>query len=165
MRHSIRISREACQGCVNCIRVCPTEAIRIIDGEINIIAELCIDCGECMRSCGRKALGVDEDDWNKIKESSRATVLADPVFFSQFSHYSKPEVLEEVLQQQDMNMLVDEVEDAYDLSAYATARLIARSGMTTPAFPARWRIASGKVRWFSCIRKETTFPPSPQPKQ
>jgi len=127
VRHSIKISREACQGCVNCIRVCPTEAIRIIDGEINIIAELCIDCGECMRSCSRKALGIDEDDWNKIRESSRAAVLADPVFFSQFSHYGRPEVLEDVLSQQDMNVLVDEVEDAYDLSAYASARLIARS--------------------------------------
>lgn len=133
VKHSVKISREACQGCVNCIRVCPTEAIRVIDGEINIIAELCIDCGECTRSCARKALGIDEDDWNKIKESSRATVIADPVFFSQFSHYGKPEVLEEVLQQQDLNVLIDEVEDAYDLSAYATARLIARS--TKQALP------------------------------
>ena len=133
MRHSVKISREACQGCVNCIRVCPTEAIRIIDGEINIIAELCIDCGECLRSCSRKALGVDEDNWNKIKESSRAAIVADPVFFTQFSHYGNPAVLEEVLAAQDLNVLIDEVQDAFDLSAYATARIIARS--TRQALP------------------------------
>ena len=81
MEHSIKISKEACQGCVNCIRVCPTEAIRVVDGEISIIEELCIDCGECLRSCSRSALGIYEDDWNRIKESSRTTLVPDPVFF------------------------------------------------------------------------------------
>jgi Na+-translocating ferredoxin:NAD+ oxidoreductase RNF subunit RnfB len=127
MIHSVKISKEACQGCVNCIRVCPTEAIRVVDGEISIIAELCIDCGECLRSCGRKALGIDEDDWNRIKESSRAVVIADPVFFSQFSHYRQPEALEKVLSSLDLKVLFDEEEEAFDLSAYATAQLINRS--------------------------------------
>lgn len=126
MRHSIKISKETCQGCVNCIRVCPTEAIRVVDGEISIIAELCIDCGECLRSCSRKALGIDEDDWNRIKESSRTTIIADPSFFSQFSHYSTPEMLEDALESLDLNVLLDEEEDAFDLSAYATAQLINR---------------------------------------
>jgi len=127
MIHSVKISKEACQGCVNCIRVCPTEAIRVVDGEISIIAELCIDCGECLRSCGRKALGIDEDDWNRIKESSRAVVIADPVFFSQFSHYRQPEALEKVLSSLELKVLIDEEEEAFDLSAYATAQLINRS--------------------------------------
>jgi len=124
VRHSIKISKEACQGCVNCIRVCPTEAIRVVDGEISIIAELCIDCGECLRSCGRKALGIDEDDWNRIKESSRAAIVADPVFFLQFSHYGRPELLEYALESLDLRVLMDEMEDAFDLSAYATAQMI-----------------------------------------
>lgn len=131
MLHSVKISRDACQGCVNCIRVCPTEAIRIVDGEISIIAELCIDCGECLRSCSRKALGVEEDDWNRIRESARASIIADPVFFSQFSHYGQPEVLENVLSSLDMNVLLDEVEDSFDLSAYASAQLICRSQKTS----------------------------------
>lgn len=127
MVHSITISKDACQGCVNCIRVCPTEAIRVVDGQISIISELCVDCGECLRSCNRKALGMYEDDWNRIKESSRSVVVADPVFFTQFSHYAQPEDLEEVLAHLGINVLVDEAADAFDLSAYATARIIERS--------------------------------------
>ena len=127
MLHSVKISREACQGCVNCIRVCPAEAIRIVDGEISIIGELCIDCGECLRSCHRQALGIEEDDWNRIKESSRVSLVPDPVFFSQFSHYMNPSQLEEVLSSLDFNVLIDEVEEAFDLCAYASAQMIARS--------------------------------------
>ncbi len=130
MEHSIKISKEACQGCVNCIRVCPTEAIRVVDGEISIIEELCIDCGECLRSCCRSALGMYEDDWNRIKESSRATLVPDPVFFSQFSHYGRPDNLEDVLMSLDFKTLIDEAEDAFDLSAYAVAQLINRSSRT-----------------------------------
>ena len=130
MLHSVKINREACQGCVNCIKICPTEAIRVVDGEISIIAELCIDCGECLRSCSRKALGVDEDDWNRIKTASRSSIITDPSFFVQFSHYAKPSMLEDALNACDMNVLIDEQEEAFDLSAYATAQLINRSAKT-----------------------------------
>ncbi len=88
MLHSVKINREACQGCVNCIKICPTEAIRVVDGEISIIAELCIDCGECLRSCSRKALGVDEDDWNRIKTASRSSIITARLFL--FSSATTP---------------------------------------------------------------------------
>lgn len=122
----IKVSKDACQGCVNCIRSCPTEAIRLVAGEITILSELCIDCGECLRSCEHKALGIVEDDWNRIKESSRATVIADPVFFSQFSYYAQQHVLEEILDSHGVKVLLDEAEDAFDLSAYATAQALQR---------------------------------------
>lgn len=125
--HSVKISREACQGCVNCIRVCPTEAIRIVDGEISIISELCIDCGECMRSCGRQALGIQGDDWNKIKEATKVTLIPDPVFYSQFSHYMDPSVLENVVSSFGYDMIANEMEEAFDLSAYACAQAIAQT--------------------------------------
>ncbi len=131
MCHSVKISREACQGCVNCIRVCPTEAIRIVDGEISILEELCIDCGECLRSCRRQALGIEEEDWNEAKkESPDLPAVADPVFFSQFSHFIDPETLEAVLVTTGVNLLLDETEDAFDLSAALTAQMIARSAPT-----------------------------------
>lgn len=123
--NGIKVSKDACQGCVNCIRSCPTEAIRVIDGEISILSELCIDCGECLRSCSRNALGIYEDDWNRINVSSRATVIADPVFFSQFRHCVRPDVLREVFDALDVKVLMEDVENAFDLSAYITAQTLA----------------------------------------
>ena len=134
MLHSVRISREACQGCVNCIKVCPVEAIRVVDGEISIISELCIDCGECLRSCHRQALGIEEDDWNKIKESPRITLIPDPVFFSQFSHYMNPSALEDVMSSFGYDMLIDEMEEAFDLSAYACAQMISHASKSSLPF-------------------------------
>ena len=127
MLHSVKISRAACQGCVNCIRVCPTEAIRIVDGEISILEELCIDCGECLRSCHRQALGIEEDDRNAVRENQNVPIVTDPVFFSQFSHYNDPSTLEAVLASMNVNPLIDEIEEAFDLSAAATAQMIARA--------------------------------------
>ena len=127
MLHSVKIAKAACQGCVNCIRVCPTEAIRIVDGEISIMASLCIDCGECLRSCHRQALGVTEDDWNAIKSGDSVPIVTDPVFFSQFSHYTDPAALEAVLASMNLTLLIDEIEEAFDLAAAAEAQMIART--------------------------------------
>ena len=49
--HSVTLDRDKCQGCINCIKRCPTEAIRVRNKKATIIAERCIDCGECIRVC------------------------------------------------------------------------------------------------------------------
>ncbi len=53
--HSVTLDRDKCKGCINCIKRCPTEAIRVRDGKASIIAERCIDCGECIRICPHHA--------------------------------------------------------------------------------------------------------------
>jgi dissimilatory sulfite reductase (desulfoviridin) alpha/beta subunit len=42
MAHGIRINENACRGCVNCIKVCPTEAMRVIHGKVRILEDRCI---------------------------------------------------------------------------------------------------------------------------
>lgn len=124
MAYSIKISYSACRGCVNCIKSCPTEAIRVIDGSITILKDLCVDCGECLRVCQRKALGLDDDDWDLIKAHGQVAALPDPTFFAQFGSFWLPDVAKSSLASSGINILVDELEDAFDLSAYATARTI-----------------------------------------
>ena len=46
--HSVRLDEEKCMGCTNCIKRCPTQAIRVRSGKAHIISERCIDCGECI---------------------------------------------------------------------------------------------------------------------
>ena len=124
MAHSIKISYTACHGCVNCIKSCPTEAIRVIDGSIVILKDICVDCGECLRACQRKALGLDDDDWDLIRAHGQTDAIPDPTFFAQFGSFWFPEVAKASLSSNGINLLVDEMEDAFDLSAYATARTI-----------------------------------------
>ena len=46
--HSVRLDKDKCKGCTNCIKRCPTQAIRVRAGKAHIIKERCIDCGECI---------------------------------------------------------------------------------------------------------------------
>lgn len=124
MAHSIRIAYSACHGCVNCIKSCPTEAIRVIDGSITIIKDLCVDCGECLRACQRKALGLDDDDWDLIRAHGMVEALPDPTFFAQFGSFWSPDLAKIALSAWGIDLLVEEMEDAFDLSAYATARIV-----------------------------------------
>ena len=39
--HSVTLDRDKCKGCINCIKSCPTEAIRVRDGKAKIIKERC----------------------------------------------------------------------------------------------------------------------------
>ena len=48
---SVRLNPDRCVGCAACMRVCPTEAIRIRKEKALIKPHLCIDCGECDRVC------------------------------------------------------------------------------------------------------------------
>jgi ferredoxin len=52
--YSVRLDVNKCMGCTTCIKRCPTEAIRIVDGHARITESRCIDCGECIRVCEYK---------------------------------------------------------------------------------------------------------------
>ena len=49
--HSVRLLRDKCQGCVSCVKACPTEAIRVRNGKAEILPDRCIDCGACESRC------------------------------------------------------------------------------------------------------------------
>ena len=66
--HSVRLDEEKCMGCTNCIKRCPTQAIRVRSGKAHIISERCIDCGECIRVCPHHAKYSHRDSMNRIIE-------------------------------------------------------------------------------------------------
>ena len=53
--HSVELEADLCCGCTNCLKHCPTEAIRVHGGKAKILSERCIDCGECIRICPHHA--------------------------------------------------------------------------------------------------------------
>jgi len=50
--------KERCRVCFTCVRECPAKAIRIADGQAEIIPERCIGCGNCVRVCSQGAKQV-----------------------------------------------------------------------------------------------------------
>ena len=50
--------KERCRMCYTCVRECPAKAIRIADGQAEVVAERCIACGNCVQVCSRQAKEV-----------------------------------------------------------------------------------------------------------
>ncbi len=54
----IRTLPDRCRVCYSCVRSCPAKAIRIVDGQADVIVERCVGCGHCVRTCSQKAKQV-----------------------------------------------------------------------------------------------------------
>lgn len=82
--HSVTLRKDKCRGCTNCIKRCPTEAIRVRDGKARIIAERCIDCGECIRVCPYHAKVAVTDPLSSIERFQYRIALPAPTLYGQF---------------------------------------------------------------------------------
>jgi iron only hydrogenase large subunit-like protein/nitrogen-specific signal transduction histidine kinase len=47
--------KELCRVCYTCVRECPAKAIKIINGQAEVINERCIGCGNCIKVCSQDA--------------------------------------------------------------------------------------------------------------
>jgi iron only hydrogenase large subunit-like protein len=84
-KHSVLLKEEKCEGCTNCVKGCPTKAIRVHQGKAWIKEDLCIDCAECIRACEYHAKYTKTDQLAEIMESGYPILLIPPSFYSQFS--------------------------------------------------------------------------------
>lgn len=78
------LDRENCKGCTNCIKRCPTEAIRVREGRASIIEERCIDCGECIRICPNRAKLAITDVLDRLSAYKYTVALPAPSLYAQF---------------------------------------------------------------------------------
>lgn len=83
--HSVCLEQDLCKGCTTCMRLCPTQAIRVQHGKAKIIRERCIDCGECVRRCPYHAKKVVSDGFDALSQYKYNVALAAPAFCGQFS--------------------------------------------------------------------------------
>lgn len=47
--------KDKCRVCYTCVRECPVKAIKIINGQAEVISEKCIGCGNCVVVCSQNA--------------------------------------------------------------------------------------------------------------
>ncbi len=91
--HSVTLDKDLCQGCINCIKRCPTEAIRVRDGKAHILKDRCIDCGECIRVCPHHAKKVIHNVLADYSHFRHLVALPAPSLYAQFNNLHDTETV------------------------------------------------------------------------
>jgi iron only hydrogenase large subunit-like protein/anti-sigma regulatory factor (Ser/Thr protein kinase) len=105
--HSVRLDPARCKGCTNCIKGCPTEAIRVRDGRAFILEDRCIDCGECIRRCPNMAKAAVSDSWEALSILDYKIALVPPSFYGCFSDMTPDEIRAALLAPNGFDEVVD----------------------------------------------------------
>lgn len=82
--HALQIESQRCIGCSRCMKVCPTEAVRIHGGKAAIQEHRCIDCGKCYEVCPAEAITIKDDDFEAFRQYKHSVALLPAVFMGQF---------------------------------------------------------------------------------
>lgn len=122
--HSVTLDSEKCKGCINCMKRCPTEAIRVRNGKAFIITERCIDCGECIRVCPHHAKLPIYDSLTILKQFRYTIALPAPAFYGQFHNLDDIDILLGALKKLGFDE-VFEVSAAAELVSDATRKMMA----------------------------------------
>jgi len=95
--HALNFCKETCIGCSHCMKVCPTQAIRVKGGKAELMPNRCIDCGECYRVCPVDAIKVEQDDFDLIFNFKYRVALVPGVLLGQLSEEINPRQIYSVL--------------------------------------------------------------------
>lgn len=83
--HAIQILEDNCTGCTACVRVCPTEAIRVRDRKASLDPNRCIDCGNCVTVCHFHAIIPSSDPLDIINKFKYKVAIISSSYFGQFT--------------------------------------------------------------------------------
>ena len=110
--HSVYLNEELCNGCINCIKRCPTQAIRVRNGKAVITSQFCIDCGECVRICAHHAKRIHYDQPDILRNYKYTVAIPAPSLYSNVNN------------QEDMNIVLTALlykgfDDVFEVAAAA----------------------------------------------
>jgi two-component system NtrC family sensor kinase len=115
--------KDLCRVCYTCVRECPVKAIRIVDGQAEVVTERCIACGNCTIVCkqGAKVYQRSIDRVNQLLGKEQETIaLVAPSYVAEFEEISDSSIFAGMLKKlgfkriYEVGMGADLVAEAYE---------------------------------------------------
>lgn len=103
----IKINRELCKGCIDCIRVCPTEALRVRQGKAILLENRCIDCGECITVCPEHAIEAILEELKDMSRYKIRVALVSSVLYAQFGLDISPYLIRSAVKKTGFDVVMD----------------------------------------------------------
>ena len=79
--------KDRCRVCYTCVRECPVKAIKIINGQAEVISARCIGCGNCTKVCSQKAkvfVDTSQKVFEFLKNEQKTVACLAPSFPAEF---------------------------------------------------------------------------------
>jgi len=79
--------KNRCRVCYTCVKECPAKAIKIINGQAEVLNERCIGCGNCTKVCSQGAkvyLNTVDRVYNLLKNGKKNIAIVAPSFPADF---------------------------------------------------------------------------------
>ncbi len=122
--------KDRCRVCYTCVRECPVKAIRIFNGQAEVIAERCIACGNCVRVCSQDAkVFIDSREQVKIllKGDRPVYAIIAPSFPAEFTEIEDYRILVGMIRKLGFAKVL-EVSFGADMVAKEYSKLLGSNG-------------------------------------
>ncbi|MCM1367741.1 MAG: 4Fe-4S dicluster domain-containing protein [Roseburia sp.] len=117
------LDSDKCNGCVNCMKRCPTEAIRVRGGKAMIMYDRCVGCGECVRVCPTQAKLETPDPLSAIEKFKYKIAVVSAAIYGQFANLGDPNYVRDGL----IALGFDDVVDVGECAAAYSQAIVAAS--------------------------------------
>lgn len=118
--------KDKCRVCYTCVRECPVKAIKIVNGQAEVIDKRCIGCGNCVKVCIQEAkvfLKAIDQVFELLKSDSKTIAIIAPSFPAEFDEIKDYKVLVGMIRQLGFDY-VSEVSFGADLVARKYAKIL-----------------------------------------
>jgi anti-sigma regulatory factor (Ser/Thr protein kinase)/NAD-dependent dihydropyrimidine dehydrogenase PreA subunit len=89
----LSVHPELCAGCLECLKACPTRALRVWNQQPHILSSLCIECTACIDVCQRGAFKIPDTSSGNPPEHTAVeahTLVIPRAFLTQFGSKIPP---------------------------------------------------------------------------
>ncbi len=108
-KNSIQVREDLCSGCLSCVHVCPTGAVRVHSKRPEILNHRCVDCTACIEVCTSGAISVDSRDFFPSR-AERGVAVVPAAVLAQFGEFASPRLLVRYLKEVGFSRILTETD-------------------------------------------------------